>query len=258
MTTKLFLIATTASALLTFNAVHTNLNTRALASVDPTSAVASNPLVPQVYSYHDVLVAHANAIKNESALRANALQLQGMLAQEERNYRLALQQNPRSVSSPYNPISRNIQLIKAELRNLKILRERNIDTAHWRVYFAYSAIQKPAMNGQNSLSPEQHKDASRKLDEILALKEAIALEGSGFYNYPVPQQQYLTTSIYSPPVLDSIAELDPTLQFAGPPAPQVAAQPAAVTTVPISPIDAPTAGREGMIEAVPEESNVIL
>lgn len=243
---KLFFLAAASAMFMVYNVLQTQVRYRTPSSTTPTVNI------PNVYSYQDMITTFETAVVNENVLKQNVEQLQNMLATEKQRYSAAFNERRQThammtMASPYNPISKNITQIETDLKRLRMMRQNNIDTAYMRLFFTYSSIQMPPRDGRPGLSEEQHKDARAKMDYIIALKQAIQCEGTGFCNYPTLQQPYVTANLYTPPLLNP-----PAVPAT---APEVTPAPAPVAVTPAPQAEAQVVFApqpEGTIEAVPE------
>lgn len=153
----------------------------------------------QTYTYNDVIAVYENAVVNDNILHQNHMTLQGMLAQAK-----AQPNDGGSIydqASPYNTRNKNVQKLEYDLTRLKAFRSSSMDTAYMRLWLTYATIQKAPTDGRKGLTHEQHVDAKKKLEHLLALKQAIRLSDSAYFQYPLQQTTYLTAGLYAPQLL---------------------------------------------------------
>lgn len=152
-----------------------------------------------VYSYADIKAVYDSAIANDNAMNQNYMMMQGMLAQEQA--RPNTQGTIYDRASPYNAHNKNISNLQNEMMKLKYLRSSSLDTAFLRLQLTYMSIQNPPTDGRPGLTQEQHEDAKRKMEHLLALKQAVQYSDTAYFNYPLQPTPYLTANLTAPQLI---------------------------------------------------------
>ncbi len=206
MIIKFFFLAAASAMFMAYQTLHRQVVHRLPANADSTLiyAVKNNtntnyPLnldaTQFAYSYKDVNQTYETAVMNDNIMHQNYLTLQGMLAQAKTN------NNSQSIyerANPYNAHNKNANEIQFQLDKLKFLRGSQLDQAFMRLNLTYMSIQNSPKDGRPGLTPEQHADVKRKMEHLLALKQAVQFSDTGYFAYPTMPTSYLTAGLYTP------------------------------------------------------------